>query len=191
MQELIARLDALLQQHRPTYYQKLLPGLTSDDLQAFEQYLGFSVPPTFKQLYGWKNGQRTATFESFQLNQTLMNIEQVKKGYRILTDLLDAGEFKEEHWWSPSWLPFLSSGSGDHFCLDLEGTFTGSVGQIIEFWHGDPARNIVAPSLESWLADYVLLLEQEDWEYYRETGDKIFLDWASTASGYPIKQKAG
>jgi cell wall assembly regulator SMI1 len=72
----------------------------------------------------------------------------------------------------------------------MEGTFTGSVGQIIEFWHDDAARNIVAPSLESWLEDYVLLLEQEDWEYYRETGDKVFLDWESNASGYPLKKKA-
>ena len=194
MDALIARLDAVLRQHRPEYYEHLLPGLTASEMRAFEAYLGFSLPQTFKDLYMWKNGQPTLYFESLFQNLMYENIQQVKESHRVLTELEQCGEFDKPNWWRNTWIPFLANGAGDHCCVDMEGVFTGQQGQVIEFWHNDPDRTVLAPSLEAWLTSVVSMLEQEDWaeyDYCKEMGEDVFIDWEPDMPGYPIQKTAG
>jgi len=85
------------------------------------------------------------------------------------------------------WIPFAERG-GQHFCLDMAGTFTGQKGQIIQFRYNHAECKIVVPSADVWSADYVTLLEKDDWDYYRETGEVPFLEWKCNTPGYPMSQ---
>ncbi len=190
MESLIGLLDDLLRQHRPAYYQRLLPAATAGDILALESCLGVALPPAFKSLYLWRNGQPSNLYESWQNNQTLMSLAAIREAHDVLTGLLREGEFERARWWHPQWIPFLDNGGGDHFCVDLAGVFTGDRGQIIEFRHDNPIREIVAPNFKAWLAGYVDLIQNEDWEYYEETGDELYLDWDSDIEGYPIRAEA-
>jgi cell wall assembly regulator SMI1 len=149
------------------------------------------LPSAFHELYQWHDGQSFDCYEAFQDNRVFMALDDARESHEILTELLDAGEFQRANWWSRHWVPFLYNGAGDYVCVDLAGTFTGQVGQIIEFWHDDAGRNVIAPSLEAWLADYAALLERTEWEYYAETGEEPFLDWESSMPGYPLRFTAG
>ena len=194
MDELIARFDAVLRRHRPEYYERLLPGLTASEMRAFEEYLGFSLPQAFKNLYMWRNGQPTLYFERLFQNLVYENIQQVEESHRVLTELEQCGEFDKPNWWSDRWIPFLANGAGDHYCIDMKGVFTGQQGQIVEFWHDNPDRTVLAPSLEAWLSSVVSMLEKEDWDeykYYKETGKDFLIDWKPDMPGYPIRKTAG
>ena len=56
-EQLLARLDALLQQHRPDYYAQLSPPATAAELTAFEAEFALPLPLELRHWYGWRNGQ--------------------------------------------------------------------------------------------------------------------------------------
>ncbi len=190
MESIVGKLDRLLQQYRPAYYQRLKPGATIENILEFEFHLSATLPYSFKSLYLWKNGQPSSYFEAWQSNQTLMSLAAIREAHDVLTGLLRAGEFDKANWWHPQWIPFLDNGSGDHFCIDLVGTLGGRAGQIIEFRHNNSCRKIVAPSFEAWLDSYVDLIQNEDWAYYEETGEELYLDWDPEFDRYPLYAEA-
>jgi len=57
-------------------------------------------------------------------------------------------------------VPLFDYSDGDCHCLDLHGSFGGSVGQVIEFIHDDSRRLVNYPSLIAWLSTIVAGLEQ-------------------------------
>jgi cell wall assembly regulator SMI1 len=196
MDTLIARLDRWLTEYRSGYHAELQPGLSGKRLLEFEQHLGFRVPDAFKELYAWRNGQSPRCYAALQGNRMFMTIEDVLGTHRMMNELLEGGEFDQELWWSPRWVPFLYNGAGDYLCIDTGGAFTGSEGQIIEFWHDWERRDVVYPSLEKWLETFVASLEAGLWrekarDYHPTDGG----EWASFASklnpGYPIEANAG
>ncbi|HJS82989.1 MAG TPA: hypothetical protein VJ742_09180, partial [Nitrososphaera sp.] len=79
-------------------------------------------------------------------------------------------------------------------CFDLEGTFTGKKGQLIEFRHDDAIRVIAYPSLTIWLQVLVESLEAGFWnvdtgisltdQKLTEVTENIMID-------YPIVHSAG
>ncbi len=67
----------------------------------------------------------------------------------------------------------------------MAGAFIGRPGQIIEFWHDDPERIVVAPDFTSWLSNYLQLLA----EALSEAGDdeaELELYWEHLP-GYPLR----
>lgn len=73
---------------------------------------------------------------------SLPSLAELADTIRINRELLADGDFVTT-WWRPGWRPFAINGGGDHLCLDLEGTFTGHAGQLIDHWHNDEARPVV------------------------------------------------
>lgn len=59
-------------------------------------------------------------------------------------------------------MPIFSNGSGDFICYDLAGSFDGQPGQLIEYWHADNDRNIIAGDLTSFLGALVDLYTMYD-----------------------------
>ena len=125
-----------------------------------------------------------------------MTIEEVVGTHRLLTEMLEGGEFDLQMWWSPRWVPFLDNGCGDHQCIDMGGAFGGVAGQVISFWRDWDSRNIEYPSLEKWLDTFVVSLEAGLW---REVGGDLHpIDedrWdpflRKMSPGYPIEANAG
>jgi cell wall assembly regulator SMI1 len=190
LKELLLRLDTLLKELRPEYYAQLQPPASEEQLQQFERSIGFPIPEAFKELYRWKNGQPRHYFHSFIYNDSFLSLEEAQDAYNMLNELLESGDFDREHWWSPYWLPFLESAGGDLVCVDMEGTFTGLRGQILQFWHDDETRLIDAPNLEEWFAS---LVDHFEWAVEKGIQDEEELTstWEQDIPDYPIRERAG
>lgn len=87
------------------------------------------------------------------------------------------------------------NGGGDHLCIDLEGRFEGSAGQILDFWHDVESRTIGYPSFDAWLQSFVESLDAGLWQ---ESGgdmqplaeDSYQAYVAERNDGYPIEAEA-
>ncbi len=197
MPDLIERLDRWLQENRSGYYSQLLPGLTDEKVIEFEEALGVSLPPGFKLFYKWKNGQPSESYDSFIFNLTLMPDHEVLEAVQIGKELLECGDFDRANWWSPKWIPFLSNGGGNYYCIDLEGTFSGKVGQILEFLHDDSLRPLVHESLLTWLQTTVkafeggLFLYDEQYGMQARDWDTYCIFYTENNPGYPVSYEAG
>ena len=62
----------------------------------------------------------------------------------------------------------MKDGAGDHLCLDMEGTFAGLKGQVLEFWHDDFDRNVLFPDLESHVETVTRCLKEQSCEEREE-----------------------
>jgi cell wall assembly regulator SMI1 len=201
--KLIERLDQWLQAHRPIYYQELLPGLTDSEYEKFEERLGLRAPAAFRALYQWRNGQSAKCYKGFQDNRQFASAECILGSKQILDEMNEGNEeggfdsgFAMANWWSPSWIPFLDNGGGDHLCLDLGGAFTGRPGQLITFWHDWENRSIEYPSLELWLEIFVGSLEAGLWADVKgdlhPVNEKAWDNYRSRHNpGYPLRYEAG
>ena len=159
IEAVIQRLDAWLRANRPAYYQLLQPGLTAQEFESFQSKLKLKMPEPFRDFYLWRNGQKVKSFEAFQHNFGLMSTKQILGAKRDLDELLEAGDFEGPNWWNTKWVPFLDNGGGDHFCIDLAGTFTKRPGQVLWFLHDDGERSVEYAGFAEWLTTFVDALE--------------------------------
>ncbi|WP_139921774.1 SMI1/KNR4 family protein [Hymenobacter sp. DG01] len=185
---LLNRLDTLLQQHRPEYYATLGPPATGAELAAFEAEFNLVLPTELRQWFGWHNGQEG--YDSFFQNNCLQSLDSAAESMRINNELLADGDFVA-NWWHPAWVPFLENGGGDHVCVDLHGTFTGQVGQIIEHWHNWEARTVLFPDLTAWLAAVVQAYEQAGAESMLLTDEQLEELEPEHPKGFPQEFEAG
>lgn len=185
---LLQRLDELLQRHRPDYYATLNPPATAAELAAFEAQFQLALPPELREWFGWHNGQQG--FDSFFQNNCLQSLDGAAESMRINRELLADGDFVV-NWWRPGWVPFLENGGGDHVCVDLEGTFTGQTGQIMEHWHDYEARTVLFPDLLSWLAAVVRGYEAASADAALLTDEIIEELEAERPDGFPREFEAG
>jgi cell wall assembly regulator SMI1 len=165
-------------------------------LTAFERDFGYNLPAGLRALYRWHDGQDPECEAAFQHDKRFMPLEDVRAVKQALGELLDTGEFPETNWWSKAWLPFLDNGQGDHLCVDFEGSFSGTPGQVVLFYHDSECRNIVAPSLEKWLEPFVIGVEQGFWEpdglsFESVDSEQVFALRTRFAPGYPRERAAG
>lgn len=59
-------------------------------------------------------------------------------------------------------------------CYDIRGIFTSEQGQLIEFWHADNDRNIIAPNLQCFIEainEFYEAKEEKDFDEYFEIGN--------------------
>jgi cell wall assembly regulator SMI1 len=187
---LLARLDTLLQQHRPDYYAKLNPPASAATLAAFETEFQLTLPAELRQWFGWHDGQQPMCFDSLVGYYSLPSLDDMADSMRINCELLADGDFVP-NWWRPGWLPFVTNGSGDHLCLDLEGTFTGSPGQLIEHWHDWEARTVVFPNITAWLAAVVQAYETAGQAKSEITDDEVSDFELELPAGFPLEFAAG
>src|SRR5436190_10023592 len=132
--DLLQRLDARLKVLRPAYYETLNPPIEREVLDAWEKELPAPLPPAYRELYLWHNG--SSDEDSFLDNRCWMQLQAAKDAHKTLTDMIGT-DFTEKNWWLPTWIPFLESFGGDHFCVDVGGAFKGVAGQVLEFIHDD------------------------------------------------------
>ena len=187
---LLARFDALLQRHRPAYHAQLNPPAPAAELAALEAEFQLVLPPELHHWYGWRNGQPAGCFDSLVGSYEFPSVADVADSMRINCELLAAGDFVP-NWWRPGWFPFLTNGSGDHLCLDLEGTFTGQPGQVLEHWHDYEARAVVFPTLSAWLAATVAAYEAAGAATLEITADDAFELELESPAGFPQEFTAG
>ncbi|MDD4330196.1 MAG: SMI1/KNR4 family protein, partial [Aliarcobacter sp.] len=79
-------------------------------------------------------------------------------------------------WWNINWIPFTSDGCGDHYCLDLSPTATGTKGQVITLWYESEQREIVSQSFSLWFKEYVKQLYSGELIYSKEYNSIVYKD---------------
>jgi len=105
------------------------------------------------------------------------------------------GDFDQANWWFPEYVPFLSNGGGDNYCIDYAGSFGGTKGQIIAWNHDYEARPIEHVDFHHWLQTVVEDLERGclayDEEYGMQPTEEFDAMYQETNPGYPIDNDAG
>jgi cell wall assembly regulator SMI1 len=157
MQDLIGRADAWLRANRPDYYAILRPGVDDVALSAYEARFGLVLPMELRQLYHWRDGQDLNVSVALVHNHMFMPLSQSASSKEELDGMIGF-DFDDPAWWRRGWVPFTLSYGGDHYCVDLEAE-SGTRGQVIDFWHDDATRNVLAQSLVDWFRELVATME--------------------------------
>lgn len=160
-------LDQQLAKLRPEYYKKLQPGLDDDTIQMLQQKYHITLPEDLIALYKWRNGQQGDCYEAFVNNSMFIPLESALDSAAENTSMIGT-DFEIENWWHKDWIPLFHNGGGDHLCYDMGGIFTNNPGQLIEFWHEDNDRNIIAPSLATFLDALIAYYKAEQLDEYYE-----------------------
>lgn len=195
----VRRLEAVLRRQRPGYLKALNPGVSPQALNKLQREVGTPLPAMFRALYCWRNGADPDDAEPFLGNNQWIPLDDVRSERSENNEMLGY-DFDRENWWHERWIPFLTNGSGDSVCVDLEGTFGGAPGQIVQFWHDDEQRSIDFPSMQAWLAFTVETLEagfgsldprsgnfELGWPQGDARGDALVTRWRS---GHPVRHRA-
>jgi cell wall assembly regulator SMI1 len=181
----IEKVDQYLKTNRPEYYAILNPPLTNEGITLLEEEYRIKLPADLRALYKWKNGHEEIYFDqNFIDNFQFFSLDVSLRDARELTEMIGL-DFTRENWWNKHWVPFLMRGS-DCYCYDMEGTFTGNKGQIIEFVHDDGWRPVVAPNLTAFLEHIII-----SWPNNTCTGfddGQVQMDYIA---GYPLEFEAG
>ncbi len=86
-------------------------------------------------------------------------------------------------WWVPGWVPVFTDDNSNYICVDTVGSFAGTRGQVVEFIHDDPAREVLAPSFDAWFDAWGKSLEAGAWKVNRADDDGPMLERKRAASG--------
>lgn len=150
MHELLDKIDHWISTNRPHYYALLQPGATSAELDALEDAILLKLPPEFRELYAWHNGQDPMAFESIEGNWSFMSLDEIRNAKEVLDGMIGF-DFDDPKHWRRGWVPFLHNGGGSHLCIDVTAEDGGHPGQLVEFWKADSDRPIAFASVSKWL----------------------------------------
>ena len=171
MRDVVARLERWLERSCPHKLERLAPGLMDEAIAVYERRLGVTFPDGMRALYRWHNGTLPGQLGVDIIGRyALAPLEQVAEHQKMMNELLEQGAFKTKIWWRKTWLPIFDKGTGDLLCWDPRGSFGGVPGQVIEFWHTDHDRTVLAPSFDGFLTAYVDSLDAGLWTYDEENG---------------------
>jgi cell wall assembly regulator SMI1 len=168
MPPLLSRLDAWLRKHRPRFLKSLQRGATQADLYTLSKTLHGPVPSGLRDILVWHNGQGSGEdyvgyFVDHWLLMSTTAIAAAK------TDLDATGL---EHGWKKEWVPILDDDGGNFVVLDSSKPQPA----MLIFWM-DAQAEILAPSVEAWLGEFVgaveagLYYEDPERGTFKRTGD--------------------
>lgn len=155
----ITLIDRWLAAHRPGYYAQLQPGVDAVALDAFESRFSLRLPAAFRELYQWRNGQDSASYDALLINRTLMNLQDIADAKALLDDMIDS-DFDDPRYWRRDWVPFLHNGGGSYLCVDVRAEDGGTPGHLIGFWKANKDRPVEHPSVEAWLNSLANTMER-------------------------------
>ena len=155
------KIDGWLRAHAPQWT-PLKAGATEREIAEAQVALHVTFPADFQTCYAKHNGSESF-FPGVEVHHYLMPLSEIVACGKMLGNQLDGDEFGESEGkadigiapvpWHKAWVPFVSNGGGDYYCLDLAPSENGTAGQIISFNHETGDRWLIAPSLRTWLAD--------------------------------------
>ena len=191
MRALLEKLAGIIEEHKPTRLRHLRPPATLQALQGLEERIGRELPPEFRELYLWRDGQEYELADDsgwqFYDEFLLMPLARIAALHPLLNRQL-AQRLDSE---ATNWLPFLEQPNWSCFCLVLPthgpwgGWFDWKIIQVyFEVTASQPAGELSygaieqAPDLKTWFAAYVRSWESipaAEWASFEATGDEVFL----------------
>lgn len=161
------RIEAWLQRFAPELAAILLPGASEAEVAALQTACGSEVPPDLVRSLIHHGGQKLGAPGLF-FGARYLGPGEIEAELRVWWSLADRGELVgagdstgrvRQSGWERGWLPFTSSASGDHYCIDMCPGGAGEIGQVIYFQCEVPEVQWSAGSLTDWLSHYADLLE--------------------------------
>ena len=162
----------------------LNPPATQAQIEELTSTLGVDLPNDFIHVLKIHNGQKGESAWLFD-SQEFLSTDRIIEEFNIWKNLLDKelqgkvstpDDGVKNEWWNINWIPFTSDGCGDHYCLDLSPTATGTKGQIITLWYESSQREIVSRSFSQWFEEYVLELNTGNLVYSKEYNSIVHKD---------------
>jgi len=173
MNKSLQKLDKYLLALRPEFYASLKQPLNDDEIDTLEEKYKTKIPNDLQTLYKWKNGQDYNCYDAFVNNSIFLPLEQALETAIENTSMIGL-DFEIKNWWNEKWIPIFHNGGGDYICYDFGGLYTGQQGQLIEFWHTDNDRNVIAPTLEAFISrlnHYYDTRQKDDFDEYFKIED--------------------
>ncbi len=212
----IARILRWVEENSPQTISQLNPPTTDAEIEAVEYKIGISLPQTFKGLLKVFNGEKgegwlTLLGDRNQMLSCQAIVEQYELEQKIGQQLYNPSRETIDFWRDrvaenvifisgavkplmlhPKWVPFTCM-NGDVFrYFDCAPASGGTIGQVIEVDYEGCSYQVLADSLEEFLANYAQQLEngeftvQEDGfiESINESGDMMWgmPDWLKKAN---------
>jgi cell wall assembly regulator SMI1 len=183
MEAVWIRIERWLAANAPAIAADFNPPATAEDIAATERFLGVTLPDDVKATYLRHNGGPAGLFEGWEW----VPLEGVRDEWKAWKGLLDGGHFDDftrntdgqvvsSDWWNCGWIPFTKSGSGDNHCWDLAPGPHGQVGQVIQMFHDETIRPVLANSFREWLNRFADALEADEYVFTEEYGGLVRWD---------------
>ncbi|MDO4880975.1 MAG: suppressor of fused domain protein [Capnocytophaga sp.] len=198
----------------PHMAERLGKPVATQEIEALEQRLGFSLPDTFHQLHKTFSGQTENAPFVFPV-QYFVSLSEIEKYQQEILDFVeenfgkdwqkiqmseenfvDEGEIKNQLF-SRKWIPFMVQKEGDrvesYLCFDYDNDEDGIYGQLIGV---TPNKNIeeyevsyVLNGLSSWLSSCINGLHSEGMVYSEENNAFEFVDKGQFAPSYYTEEE--
>lgn len=149
-------------------------GASDEELTSFEEKNNITLPIDFKAFYKTHNGQNSGDFGLTDMGE-ILNLQGIEREWNIWKKLKDENVFSDNSakcatgiqntWYDKLWIPFTADGNGNHYCIDLNPTNEGTLGQVISLWTDYSSRKIIATSFEAFLNQYVSDLKAGKFNY--------------------------
>jgi cell wall assembly regulator SMI1 len=172
MKEIWKTIENKLKEMAPLVYEDLNEGATQEQIDELERVIGAKLPTDFVEFYKIHNGQTPIKFDpeiTLFNHAKLMSIDEIIEVWDMWKGLVEAGEFIDNKnkpkktnpdtgikndWWNTLWIPFFDDGNSNHYCIDLDPAQDGNYGQVIQTWHDDKDRKLIARSFKDWFIQF-------------------------------------
>ena len=172
------RFEKWLEEKYMSGYKTLNVPASDEQIQQLEIALSVKLPEDFIQFLKIHNGQdpevEFSWLRGIVAGEQLLSIKEIIEQCNFWNEMVANGEFDEffeerdngvkGDWWNTKWIPFTHDGSGNHICIDLDPSNTGTMGQVIRMYHDDDYRPVEAPSFQEWFAQYLDRLEAGEYD---------------------------
>ena len=128
-------------------------------IENFREICGLRLSEELSQTLLITDGE-TRTSAGMIGNWRLMPIIEIQAAWGLLEKLGEKGAFLHKEpekspylrdaWWHPTWVPIVSNGEGDYFCLDTDPPDPNRGGQVLLYLQNQPQRPLIASSLHIW-----------------------------------------
>lgn len=202
----IERILSWAKQSSPRTVANLNPPASNSDMDMIESEFGMPLPPGFNELWGAFDGDGPDNWLAIFGNGNQMLpcqalVQHYKLDQEIARSLYDPAMHKVEFWKDrisshvifvkgpvkplmlhPKWLPFTSMNGDVIRYFDFDPAPGGTVGQVIEVDPEGCAYQVIADSLQAFLADYANQLEAGDYivaedGFIEASGEPDPFDW--------------
>ncbi|MBH8573671.1 SMI1/KNR4 family protein [Nostocaceae cyanobacterium CENA369] len=185
MKEILTRIETWFKKHLPEVLDSLNPAATEEEILELENQMQFELPPSFKELYKWHNGQMSRYYPGLFYGLEFLSLPEIHRNWQVWAQLVDEGINKDilgqshspgkvkEIYASKKWIPFAYDCGGNHLGIDLDPGKKGKVGQVINFGRDEDVKFVFADDLESFLNWFITQLESGNYIISSEDEDSI------------------
>ena len=173
MQEVWARIEAVLLVTAPDRLTALAAGAMPETIAAAETRLGVVLPADVRESYAVHDGSGGSDVLPHQtmslVDVPLLSLDAVVRDREMWLGWWEGGSFDDSRtaprgpirrqWWCRGWVPVTWDGGGDHLCIDLDPPPGGVPGQVIYFSHELGPVEVIAASWQAYLEEYAAALE--------------------------------